>query len=132
MSWYASTAADHTHACPGPGPTHKMQEWLDTGRVLVATKCNQLMELDVQSGQQRSVELPPEPPQRPHPTVDSGGRAGGNRWIHKWVGGQVALQGWMDGQVAMHRPGGSHAQQQAQPDAGCAVRAGRSGACVLP
>ncbi|GAB4818512.1 hypothetical protein N2152v2_005558 [Parachlorella kessleri] len=46
--------------------------WLDAQRVLVATKCNQLLEVDVRTGHKVSVELPPEPSAREHTTVDSG------------------------------------------------------------
>lgn len=55
-----------------------MQVWLDCERVLVATKCNQLLELSTRTGERRSIQLPPVPA-RTHATVDSGW---GNCGIH--------------------------------------------------
>jgi hypothetical protein len=50
-----------------------LQAWLDAERVLVATKCNQLLEVDMRTGHKAHIQLPPEPPVRTHDTVDSGG-----------------------------------------------------------
>ena len=64
-------------ACGGPAAcAAPLQEWLGGGRVLVATKCNQLVEVELHSGARSSVELPPEPPERPHATIDSGAHPG--------------------------------------------------------
>lgn len=92
-----------------------MQEWLDTGRVLVATKCNQLMELDVQSGQQRSIELPPEPPQRPHPTVDSGGRQVAiDGFINGWAGRWHCKDGWTGRWQYIGQGAGMHSSRRSR------------------